>query len=163
MESESFSKIQLPLWDELPNFGLHIDQLLKVTNTFLKPIIDIPVTRTMIQNYFKNGILDRPNHKYYERKQIGGAIVVGLLKNIFTLNELKEALRWILSENKAKEGYNYFIRMFNYQIQKPNLHNQKGSYNFNIILPNKTVILENYAVKSILYWLFAKRLLNKKS
>ena len=111
-------QIRLPMWEELPAFSLHLDQLLDLTNEYLEPIIGDKITKTMLHNYFKAKILVPPVKKKYQRTQLAGAIVVGLLKNIFTLNEVKAGLITLLGNGTPKTGYNNFVIMFNEQAAK---------------------------------------------
>ncbi|WCJ51304.1 DUF1836 domain-containing protein [Lentilactobacillus buchneri] len=127
-------QIRLPMWEELPAFSLHLDQLLDLTNEYLEPIIGDKITKTMLHNYFKAKILVPPVKKKYQRTQLAGAIVVGLLKNIFTLNEVKAGLITLLGNGTPKTGYNNFVIMFKMQYD---------------------------AVQSILFWLSAKNRLHE--
>nr|WP_252893057.1 DUF1836 domain-containing protein [Lentilactobacillus otakiensis] len=56
-------QIKLPMWEELPTFSLHLDQLLDLTNGYLEPIIGDKITKTMLHNYFKAKILVPPVKK----------------------------------------------------------------------------------------------------
>ena len=73
----------LPHWSDLPGFDLHLDQLIELTNGYLRPITGDIVTKTMMHNYFKADVLVAPDKKSYHKIHLAGAIIVGLLKNIF--------------------------------------------------------------------------------
>lgn len=68
IDNQKQLSIKLPMWDELPSFDLHLDQLLDLTNQYLSPIIGSKITKTMMHNYFKADIIVPPNAK----KNIGG-------------------------------------------------------------------------------------------
>ena len=72
---------RLQLWSELPSFNLHLDQLLDIKNSFVEPMIEEKITKTMMHNYFKVEIIEAPIKKRYARKHLAGAIVVGVFKN----------------------------------------------------------------------------------
>lgn len=61
--SNEQTAIRLPLWAELPHLSLHLDQLLDITNMYLEPIIGDAITKTMMHNYFKAGIIIPPVKK----------------------------------------------------------------------------------------------------
>ncbi|MFT8399749.1 MAG: DUF1836 domain-containing protein [Lentilactobacillus diolivorans] len=158
MTSNQKSIAKLPLWDELPGFSLHLDQLLDITNSYVEPIIGETVTKTMIHNYFKGQILDSPETKGYERKQLAGAIVVDLLKNVFTLSEIKQGLNWILVDASPQEGYDNFARMFNEQAAQKRIGSTKVT-SIDLKSASKATVMQYHAVQAILFWLSTRRIL----
>lgn len=148
--------VRLPLWEELPTFSLHLDQLLTLTNQYLEPIIGDQLTKTMLHNYFKAKILLPLVNKRYERIQLAGAIVVGLLKNIFSLTEIQHGLAAILEDGSPKYGYNNFVRLFNEQAAQAGAPLTKPRP-----LPIKSAkpvtVMQYDAVQSILFWLSARK------
>ncbi|EHO50322.1 DUF1836 domain-containing protein [Lentilactobacillus kisonensis] len=150
------------MWDELPTLDLHLDQLLALTNQYLSPIIGSQITKTMMHNYFKANIIVPPIKKKYWRTQLAGAIVVGLLKNIFTLNEIKVGLRAILADNSPKVGYNHFVIMFNEQAAKAGTV-PSALNSLDLESADTSTIMQYDAVQSILFWLAAKARLAEAS
>jgi hypothetical protein len=147
---------QLPLWKELPSIELHLDQLLQLTNNYLKPITGEEITKTMMHNYFKAEIIVRPTKKHYQKIQLAGALIVGLLKSIFTLNEIQTGFQQVLVNTNPETGYNNFVRIFNQQIKlkKPPILNTE----------DPLVKLQFDAVQAILFWISARnRLLEKEN
>ena len=54
----------LPEWDELPDFGLYMDQLVTyVGRTFPGISGRLDLTSSMINNYVKAGLIDKPTGK----------------------------------------------------------------------------------------------------
>lgn len=152
-------EVRLPTWDELPTFSLHLDQLLDLTNGVLEPITGDKVTKTMLHNYFKAKILVPPVRKKYQRTQLAGAIVVGLLKNIFTLSEIKAGLITMLGTGTPKAGYNNFVVMFNEQAAKVGTEISDPT-SLNLKSASQATLMQYDAVQSILFWLLAKYRLN---
>lgn len=148
-------QIKLPMWEELPAFSLHLDQLLGLTNEYLEPIIGDKITKTMLHNYFKAKILVPPVKKKYQRIQLAGAIVVGLLKNIFTLNEIKNGLMILLGSGSPKVGYNNFVAMFNEQAAKVG-EEADDPTSLELESASPATLMQYEAVQSILFWLLAK-------
>ncbi|WP_416353128.1 DUF1836 domain-containing protein [Agrilactobacillus fermenti] len=153
---------KLPNWDDLPSFGLQLKQLIEVANSFIVPITGQQITKTMIQNYFKDGVLDTPEHQTYERKQVAGAIVVGMLKNVFSLNEIRNGLHWILTESAPQSGYDNFVNIFNEQAAE-NLLEPKSLKKIKLKSPSQSTIMQYGAVQTVLFWLFTKNFLQDGS
>lgn len=152
-------QIKLPLWEELPTFSLHLDQLLDLTNGYLEPIIGDKITKTMLHNYFKAKILVPPVKKKYQRTQLAGAIVVGLLKNIFRLDEVKGGLIALLGTGSPKNGYNNFVIMFNEQAAKAGKELSDPT-SLELKSASQATLMQYDAVQSILFWLSAKNRLD---
>ena len=59
---------KLPKWEELPDIGLYMDQLEKLLNKYLSIYNDGDeeklITRAMINNYVKNGLIPKPEKSY---------------------------------------------------------------------------------------------------
>nr|WP_267679695.1 DUF1836 domain-containing protein [Lactiplantibacillus plantarum] len=150
---------RLPLWSELPSFNLHLDQLLDITNSFVEPIIEEKITKTMMHNYFKAGIIEAPIKKRYARKHLAGAIVVGVFKNVFSLSEIEQGLRLILADTSPAEGYDNFVKIFNNQSSQETIKMPPVA---NISLePTSTMLIQYSAIQSVLFWFLARRLIQK--
>ena len=53
----------------------------------------INITRNMVQNYVRDGILPPPiNKRYYSHKHLAALALIGTLKNIYELSEIKTVL-----------------------------------------------------------------------
>ena len=53
--------ITLPVWDELPGFGLYLDQVMSLTaQAYAGEPLVAPLTAGMINSYVKSGLVDRP-------------------------------------------------------------------------------------------------------
>ncbi|EEI21149.1 hypothetical protein G8J22_02570 [Lentilactobacillus hilgardii] len=157
-DEKGFQK--LPLWRELPSFNLHLDQLLDITNAFLEPITEERITKTMMHNYFKASIIDAPIKKKYQRKQLAGAIIVGLLKNVFSLSEIRQGLSWLLVDASPAEGYDNFVKMFNEQASQKQLETTHIT-SINLEVATNATLMQYTAVQSILFWLLTRRILEE--
>ena len=79
------TSIHLPRWEELPVIDLYIDQVV----TLLEEWLDfIPhndeklITKSMINNYVKHGIVDAPKKRRYTTTHIAYLIVVCIFKQV---------------------------------------------------------------------------------
>ncbi len=114
----------------------------------------------MMHNYFKAGLIEAPIKKRYARNHLAGAIVVGVLKNVFSLSEIKQGLRLILLDTSPAEGYDNFIKMFNNQISQKEIQTTPMT-SINLETTSKTTLVQYSAVQSVLFWLLARRLIQK--
>ena len=89
-ELSAVKEFQLPRYAELPNFGLYLEQALKVINEALSPVISEPITKPMMNNYVKNGVVPAAQQKRYYRDSLCYALVMGALKPVFTVEQVGE-------------------------------------------------------------------------
>lgn len=80
--------LRLPGWEELPDFGLYMDQLL----TYADRTVPGEITAGMINSYVKSGLLARPERKKYARESLAQLLMVGLLKPVLPLESLRQLL-----------------------------------------------------------------------
>lgn len=99
-------------WQELPNFDLYSDQVLKIVGSQLSfvhlPDGEFIITSTMINNYVKLGFLERPHKKKYERAHIAKLIVISLLKQILPLGDIQKGMALQIALHGEEEAYNIF-------------------------------------------------------
>ena len=79
------NNFHIPRWNELPNIDLYMDQVLSYIESSLKDYIKSDekfITKTMINNYVKQGILQPPENKKYNRLHIAELFVICVLKQV---------------------------------------------------------------------------------
>ena len=84
-------------WENLPDIDLYMDQVL----TYLQRQLDLfqgeneasLVTRSIINNYVKDGIVPRPVNKRYAREQLSALIMACVLKRVLPMQQVKQLLR----------------------------------------------------------------------
>lgn len=104
---------QLRRWEELPELNLYIDQLVAVINDRCASLGVSPVTKSMINNYVKKGVIMAPVKKKYSRYQVAAVMVIALLKNIYPLDAIKAALDQLTINDYPQATYNRFVEHFN--------------------------------------------------
>lgn len=105
------NKFHIPRWNELPNLDLYMDQVLTYIENFLNDYIKSDekfITKTMINNYVKQGILEPPVNKKYNSIHIAKLFVICVLKQVYSISEIKELIALALEINSAENGYNRF-------------------------------------------------------
>ena len=84
---------RLPEWDELPDFGLYMDQLVTyVARTFPGISGRLDLTSSMINNYVKAGLIDKPTGKKYSRDALAQLLMISLMKVSTPLDVMKKIL-----------------------------------------------------------------------
>lgn len=105
------TKFHIPRWNELPNIDLYMDQVLNYIENSLKDYIKSDekfLTKTMINNYVKHGILQPPINKKYNKLHIAELFAICILKQVYSISEIKELIALALKTNSAENSYNKF-------------------------------------------------------
>lgn len=103
----------LPKWEEIPDFGLYMDQVL----TLLKEYLDyLPpelkdeefVTASTINNYVRKKFMPEPVKKRYYRIHIAYLIMICTLKQSLSLTMLQKIIPSDMSETMTEQVYSSF-------------------------------------------------------
>ncbi|HBH13553.1 MAG: Uncharacterized protein XD91_0962 [Clostridiales bacterium 38_11] len=93
--------------EAIPDIELYMDQ---VTNYLENQLNDLKIdqdektlTKTMINNYVKNELIDKPIKKKYKKTQIMQLIMLYQLKNILSINQIKELMQLLKREMSSTE------------------------------------------------------------
>ena len=86
---------------EIPSIDLYVDQITSLTSDKLKEgaerFHDRVLTKTMINNYSKDGLISPIKGKKYSKEQILQMLLVYSMKNTLSINEIKQILQNIYS------------------------------------------------------------------
>ena len=113
---DKLSKIKLENWDELPEMDLYVDQVVSFINDRLVGLNVDPLTKSMVNNYVKKGAIMAPIKKKYSAPQMAALFGIVLLKNIYSLDEIKEGIDQLTINNYPKVVYNRFVELFNARL-----------------------------------------------
>ena len=126
-QSISIEKFHIPRWEELPNVDLYMDQILTFINSSLSECIkngeneekekNQILTKTMINNYVKNNILEAPVKKKYSKTQCAKLFVICVLKQVFSMNEISSLINIALESTDISHAYNSFCSLFEEAIK----------------------------------------------
>lgn len=125
MNKENTSKISIenlhiPRWEELPNIDLFLEQVVTLINQSLEPYIFIHMdnqednellTKTMINNYVKHGIIEAPIKKQYSKSQVAKLFAICVLKQVYSMQDIKKLIAMALKSD-IKVSYNKFCDLF---------------------------------------------------
>lgn len=104
---------------KIPNINLYMDQALTFMNENLEHYKQDPndkiLTKSMINNYVKNGIIPKPENKKYFPQHIVALIYIFYLKQILSLDEVQIILQEYLDDHFKIEDisdlYNVFLSL----------------------------------------------------
>ena len=109
---ENTSNFTLPKWEELPNIDLYLDQVVTLLENYFKDLISFKgekiITKTMINNYVKHGILKSPENKKYNKEHIARLIVICILKQVYSINDINALIKLALETASIEVSYNKF-------------------------------------------------------
>ncbi len=92
--------------DDIPSIDLYLDQITGIAAEKLKEgsprFHDRVLTKTMINNYSKDGLISPIKGKKYNKEQILQMLLVYSLKNTLSIGEIK----LLLQDMYSSEGYN---------------------------------------------------------
>jgi len=105
-----------PKWDELPDIGLYMDQIVSVLDRYLAIFTEDEesklVTSTMINNYVKQKVVPPPVKKRYERIHIAYFYVLCILKRFLNISEISEGIALLLEKYEPQLVYEAFRTEF---------------------------------------------------
>lgn len=105
---ESIKDFDLPEYNEIPNVGLYLEQTAKYISEYLKPILETPITGSMISNYVKKGLVLNPIKKQYNREQIAYLFFIAVAKSVISMEDIKLLLNLQSKVYKPEVAFNYF-------------------------------------------------------
>lgn len=112
----------LPRFRELPQLGLYSDQVVTLVNEVLSPLLpadeggkkkdSLPFTASMLNNYVKLRILSAPVKKQYTLEQVATAIVLCVLKQVYSISEISALISFALDSAELPKAYDRFCTLF---------------------------------------------------
>ena len=105
-------EFKLPRWDQIPSLGLYMDQVVTVIEKSLAPILDFSreafITSSMVNNYVKLGIVQKPEKKKYSREHIAGLMVITILKQSIAISDIRLGIDEVIKNQERAEAYDSF-------------------------------------------------------
>lgn len=118
----SVENFHIPRWDELPTIALYLDQVVNLINSYLSPYIFFKgeykkeesdlLTKTMINNYVKNNLIDAPVKKQYSKNQLAKLFVICVLKQVYSMQDIKKLIDIALIDSTIQNAYDKFCKLF---------------------------------------------------
>ena len=100
----------LPAWEQIPDIGLYMDQVLIYMEMSLGGALATgEITRSMVNNYVKSGLLPRPAKKKYDREHLAMLLMIAVLKQALSMEHIARLLSLVLVRG-TEAGYTRFLR-----------------------------------------------------
>ncbi len=106
--ADSVRGFTLPRYDEIPNVGLYLEQTAKYISEYLDCLGDFTLTRSMISNYVKKGLITNPVKKQYDREQIAYLIFIAVAKNVLSMEDIRLLVAQQRKTYTPAVAYDYF-------------------------------------------------------
>lgn len=103
---------RLPRYEELPDFGLYLEQALEVLNSALAPLALDPISKPMMSNYVKHGAVPPAQKKRYYRENLCYALATGVLRQSFTVEQVGEFFHIQRDTYPLEVAYDFFCTEF---------------------------------------------------
>ena len=106
----SLGRYRLPDWEEIPDLGLYMDQVvqyLRQTLSYLPPELKQTqvITAAAINNYVRTRLLPEPQKKKYYRTHIAQLLMIVTLKQTFQLAMISPLLPLGCAEEEVRRRY----------------------------------------------------------
>ena len=113
---EDIEHFHMPRYEELPRIQLYLEQVIDEVVYILKPIFgdnrDSWMTRTMVANYVKQGIVPRPNGKKYGREHIAYLVYIAIVKKVLAMEEIHHVVEIQRGVYPIEKAYDYLCTEF---------------------------------------------------
>lgn len=152
----------LPKWDEIPNIDLYIDQVVSYLENYLSNYINNNndqksekiITKTMINNYVKHEVIKPPINKKYNREHIAYLFVIFILKQNYSMDEIKKLITLAIDTSSVEDAYNRFCSEVRKAI--------KMTFTRNSYINNNNLSEEQYILRNVVQS-FANKLFVQKT
>ena len=121
-EEIKLDDFHIPRWDELPSIDLYLDQVVTLINSCLSPYIffyndykkkeNELLTKTMINNYVKNNLIEAPIKKQYSKVHIAKLFAICILKQVYSMQDIDILVARALTHFDIKNAYDKFCDLF---------------------------------------------------
>ena len=105
----------LPRWKDIPDIELYLDQVVSFLEKYLSNYVENDneketncITKTMINNYVKHKVINPPINKKYNREHIAYLIVIFILKQVYSINDVKQLIQLAIQTSPIDQAYNQF-------------------------------------------------------
>ena len=150
----------IPRYEEFPSLELYKDQIILVLSKNFAPFVyneEEPIlTSSMINNYVKHCIIPPPNGKKYTRRHLAYITVVCFLKQVLSMNEIRELIHETLDQEDEYYIYTYFCEQLEKSFKECC---QKGE----VAKPEQEEIVNSsmyYSAKAVAYKLYAQKIIS---
>ena len=105
--SDNGTRPKLPLWNELPDLDLYMDQVISIISTYIEKG---GLTPSMVNNYVKLGTIPAPIRKKYSKSHLAYLLMVCTLKQTLDMATIQKIVPIGLSDSDIESIYNSFVK-----------------------------------------------------
>ena len=109
---DKLKNFKLPRWKDLPGIDLYLEQILSLIDNWIGKYMGFDgkriMTKTMVNNYVKQGFIPAPVNKKYDREAVGSLFIIALLKHIYQIEEIHTLIRQAIDGHDTEEFFDYF-------------------------------------------------------
>lgn len=107
IDTSFIENFKMPRYNEIPNVGLYLEQVVKYVNECLEPL-DISITPSMLSNYVKKGYIDHPVKKQYYADQIAYTLFIIIAKQTLSMENVSTLFDFQKANYPIDIAYNFF-------------------------------------------------------
>lgn len=86
---ENIEGFRLPRYEQIPNVGLYLEQVVRYVNAHLAPLGESELTSSMVSNYVKQGLIPSPIKKAYTAEHLARLLFIAVVKPVVRLEGLR--------------------------------------------------------------------------
>jgi len=105
-------RIRLPRWAELPEIDLYLEQVLSLLEKWMGESFYCEgkklMTKTMVNNYVKQHVINPPVNKRYDRLSVASLFSVCILKTVYRMEDITKLIHLALEVNEPEISYDRF-------------------------------------------------------
>lgn len=115
-----FSQIahhSIPKWSDLPEIDLYMDQVIALMEKYLSDTLAQEtklITRSMINNYVKLGIMPAPIKKKYSREHLAYLVIICSLKQVMPISNIKAMIDKKLQKSTIAETLDFYSNLYDF-------------------------------------------------
>ena len=102
--AEYVAQFRLPRYRELPDFGLHLEQVTRYASRY----VPSQLTGSMVSNYVKQKLIPGPTKKSYSQASIAYLIFLSYIKAVMPLEDIRLMVEVQKNSYELQVAYDYF-------------------------------------------------------
>lgn len=159
------NKLQFPRWDDLPNLDLYMDQVITYIQTTLQDTYfdhEKFITKAMVNNYVKTGIVEPPIKKHYTKRHVAYFLVVTILKRCYSMQQISQLIKihTQMKNSSVEEAYNLFMTRLEELLSTVFDNTSQTNISFQVDKPEQQLM--NHVIHSVVYKIHTEYILSKK-
>ena len=112
---------KIPRWEEIPDVDLYLEQIISLIDGSIGKYVNEDgkkaLTKTMVNNYVKQKIIEAPEKKKYNKVAVASLFVITILKPVFSINEIAELIKLAIIANDVEISYNQFCEVIESDVR----------------------------------------------